>query len=103
MKKRASAEQFRRRFGTVPDVNYFPEDMVHIRTYFDFRRDTGRDEFLLDEITWNDLEGDDVFRRIIINMLLQNKLDGMRKHFSDKDIRTEVLENKMCIRDRHYR
>ena len=64
MKKRASAEQFRRRFGTVPDVNYFPEDMVHIRTYFDFRRDTGRDEFLLDEITWNDLEGDDVFRRI---------------------------------------
>jgi ABC-type dipeptide/oligopeptide/nickel transport system ATPase component len=28
-----------------------------------------------------------------INMLLQNKLDGMRKHFSDKDIRKEVLEN----------
>ena len=27
-----------------------------------------------------------------INMLLQNKLDGMRKHFSDKDIRKEVLE-----------
>ncbi len=30
-----------------------------------------------------------------INMLLQNKLDGMRKHFSDKDIRKEVLENMM--------
>ena len=28
-----------------------------------------------------------------INMLLQNKLDGMRKHFSDKDIRKEVLDN----------
>ena len=64
MKKRASAEQFRRRFGTVPDVNYFPGDLGHIRSYFDFRRDTGRDDFLLDEITWNDLEGDEVFRRI---------------------------------------
>lgn len=64
MKKRASAERLRRQFGTVPDVNYFPEDMTHIRTYFDFRRDTGRDDFLLDEITWNDLEGDDLFRRI---------------------------------------
>lgn len=66
MKKRGrrSAEQFRRQFGAVPDVHYFPEDMTHIRAYFDFRRDTGRDGFLLDEITWNDLEGDAVFRRI---------------------------------------
>ncbi|WP_072531738.1 hypothetical protein [Bacteroides ilei] len=28
-----------------------------------------------------------------INVMLQNKLDGIRKHFSDKDIRKEVLEN----------
>lgn len=28
-----------------------------------------------------------------INVLLQNKLDGLRKHFSDKDIRKEVLDN----------
>ena len=61
---RKSAERFRRQFGTVPDVHYFPEDMVHIRSYFDFRRDQGRDPFLLDEITWNDLEGDDLFRRV---------------------------------------
>lgn len=66
MKKRGrwSAERFRRQFGAVPDVHYFPEDMVHIRSYFDFRQEHGRDVFLLDEITWNDLEGDAVFRRI---------------------------------------
>lgn len=28
-----------------------------------------------------------------INVVLQNKLDSIRKHFSDKDIRKEVLEN----------
>lgn len=28
-----------------------------------------------------------------INVMLQNKLDGIRKHFSDKDVRKEVLEN----------
>ena len=47
MKKRGrkSAEQFRHQFGAVPDVHYFPEDMTHIRTYFDFRRDSGRDDY----------------------------------------------------------
>ena len=62
--RRKTAARLRRQFGTVPEVNYFPGDMGHIRSYFDFRRDTGRDGFLLDEITWNDLEGDEVFRRI---------------------------------------
>ena len=28
-----------------------------------------------------------------INVVLQNKLDSIRRHFSDKDIRKEVLEN----------
>lgn len=28
-----------------------------------------------------------------INVMLQNKLDGIRKHFSDKDVRKEVLDN----------
>ena len=28
-----------------------------------------------------------------INVMLQSKLDGMRKHFSDKDVRKDVLEN----------
>ena len=28
-----------------------------------------------------------------INVMLQNKLDGIRKHFSDKDMRKDILEN----------
>ena len=28
-----------------------------------------------------------------INVMLQNKLDGLRKHFSDKDVRKDVLDN----------
>lgn len=28
-----------------------------------------------------------------INAMLQNKLDGIRKHFSDKDVRKDILEN----------
>lgn len=28
-----------------------------------------------------------------INVMLQNKLDGIRKHFSDKDIRKDILDN----------
>ena len=32
-----------------------------------------------------------------INVLLQNKLDGIRKHFSDKDIRKDVLDNMIRL------
>ena len=28
-----------------------------------------------------------------LNVMLQNKLDGLRKHFSDKDVRKDVLDN----------
>ena len=28
-----------------------------------------------------------------INVMLQNKLDGLREHFSDKDVRKDVLDN----------
>ena len=56
--------RLREGFGKKPDVHYFSGDMEHIRAYFDFRRDSGRDGFLLDDITWNDLDLDRVFRRI---------------------------------------
>jgi len=51
-------------FGAVPDPHYFSGDMEHIRTYSDFRAENGRDAFLLDDVTWNDLELDRVFKRI---------------------------------------
>ena len=51
-------------FGKVPDPNYFDGDMNYIRAYYDFRRDKGLDPFLIDEITWNDLDMDRIFKRI---------------------------------------
>lgn len=51
-------------YGKVPDPYYFDGDMNYIRSYYDFRRDNGLDPFLIDEITWHDLDMDRVFKRI---------------------------------------
>jgi len=45
-------------------LHYFDGDMGGIRTYFEYRRSSGLDDFLVDDTTWNDLSGDDVFKRI---------------------------------------
>ncbi len=64
MGKRKSLRRLEQRFGTVPDVHYFPGDIENIASYYDYRRDNGLDDFLLDETTWYDLGMDDIFRRI---------------------------------------
>lgn len=51
-------------FGQIPEPLYLDGDMEYIRAYYDFRRERNKDEFLVDEITWNDLDMDRVFRRI---------------------------------------
>ena len=51
-------------FGKVPNPMYFDGDMDHIRAYYDYRRENELDEFLVDEITWYDLDLDRVFKRI---------------------------------------
>lgn len=51
-------------YGKVPDPYYFDGDMNYIRAYYDFRRNNGLDPFLIDEITWHDLDMDRVFKRI---------------------------------------
>ena len=62
MNKHTLRRRFRAGFGAVPQVRYEAGDMDHIREYWDFRRET--ESFGLDEITWNDLDLEDVFRRI---------------------------------------
>ena len=64
MGKRDLQRRLERDYGRAPDAVYFPEDMGNIRAYFDYRRDQGRDAFLLDETTWNDLDLDRLFQRI---------------------------------------
>ncbi len=51
-------------WGREPSVHYFPGDLDYIKTYYAYRRDAGRDAFLLDDITWNDLGLDRLFTRI---------------------------------------
>lgn len=51
-------------YGKVPDPYYFDGDMTSIRAYYDFRKENGLDPFLIDEITWHDLDMDRVFKRI---------------------------------------
>ena len=51
-------------YGMQPDIHYFDGDMRGIRTYFNYRQDNRLDEFLIDDITWNDLSGDDLFKHI---------------------------------------
>ncbi|NLA85972.1 MAG: hypothetical protein GX847_01555 [Clostridiales bacterium] len=64
MGKRKILRRLERSFGTIPDVHYFPGDMENIASYYDYRRDNGLDDFLLDETTWYDMGMDDIFRRI---------------------------------------
>ena len=57
---------FRKRtdFGTTPDVEYFHGDMEYIRGYHDFLQARDAAPFSVDDITWNDLDMDHVFRRV---------------------------------------
>lgn len=51
-------------FGKQPDIHYFGGDMEQIKTYYEYRRDQGLDSFLVDDITWNDLDMDKLFKRL---------------------------------------
>lgn len=64
MTVRKLQNQLRDRFGKVPDWDYLSGDMDNIQSYYEYRRDTGRDAFLLDDTTWNDLDMDRLFVRV---------------------------------------
>ncbi|MBQ1409975.1 MAG: hypothetical protein IIY94_01680 [Oscillospiraceae bacterium] len=57
-------QRLRAAYGKVPDPFYFDGDMNYIRAYYDYRRDNELDEFLIDEVTWYDLDLDRLFKRI---------------------------------------
>ena len=59
LKKRLAAA-----WGKAPDAHYFAGDMDLIRIYADYRAETEGDSFQLDDISWNDLDIDRVFRRL---------------------------------------
>lgn len=64
MTKRKLRKILQNEYGKTPDLHYFQGDMEHIRDYFDFRRKNAMDNFLIDDITWGDLDMDEIYRRI---------------------------------------
>lgn len=59
LKKRLQAE-----YGKTPSAMYFDGDMNSIKTHYEFRREQGLDELLIDDITWHDLSMDEFFKQI---------------------------------------
>jgi hypothetical protein len=51
-------------WGKPPDVKYFPEDLEAIRSYFLKNKDSRPPSFVIDDITWRDLDMDDLFIRL---------------------------------------
>ena len=51
-------------FGKTPDLEYFHGDIDSIRAYADYRHSLEPDRFMIDDITWNDLDMDDLFKRV---------------------------------------
>ena len=64
MRTRKLRRMLQASFGKIPEPSYFDGDMNHIRAYYDERKEQRPEAFFLDEITWNDLDMDRVFRRI---------------------------------------
>lgn len=64
MKMQKLKKLLTQQFGKIPDTHYFYGDLNYIRAYYDYRRDNGLDDFLIDDITWYDLDMDRVFKRI---------------------------------------
>jgi hypothetical protein len=64
MLRRKLKKRLKAAWGRVPDAHYFAGDMDLIRVYADYRAQTDRDAFFLDDITWNDLDMDRVFQRM---------------------------------------
>ncbi len=64
MRKKKLRQKLLEAYGAVPEVRYEVGDLERIRTYYEFRREKDMDDFLIDDITWNDLDMDGVFFRL---------------------------------------
>lgn len=64
MRTKKLRQVLRESFGKAPDPYYHDGDMNYIRAYYDFRQEHALDSFLIDDITWNDLDMDRLYRRI---------------------------------------
>ena len=61
---RKLAKKLRNTFGKRPEGEYFDGDMNWIGTFYEDCRKEGLDPFYVDDITWNDLNMDAVYKQI---------------------------------------
>ncbi|MBE0451246.1 MAG: hypothetical protein IBX70_10410 [Clostridia bacterium] len=64
LKKMKVMKNVIKKFGEIPKTTYKPGDMEAIKSYHGYRVENSMDPFVVDDITWNDLNMDDVFKRI---------------------------------------
>ena len=57
-------KRLRNAYGKRPQGEYYDGDMNWISTFYEDCRKDGRDPFYVDDITWNDLNMDAVYKRI---------------------------------------
>ena len=63
-RKRKLVRKITDAFGKSPEKDYYPGDMEWTRTFFDACQSNNRDRFYLDDITWNDLNLDELYKKI---------------------------------------
>jgi DNA mismatch repair ATPase MutS len=67
-KKRSSAkkllQEIKARWGRSPVEKYREEDMEVLKGYFDNLKEAETEKIFLDDITWNDLDMDNIFKRV---------------------------------------
>lgn len=64
LRRTSRKKKLQNAFGKIPRISYFSGDMDYIRAYSDYRSTRDTDDFFIDDITWNDLGMDGVFKRI---------------------------------------
>lgn len=86
-RKKQALNRIRRIYGKVPEREYDPGDLENISHYF--RRKSG-DSFVIDDITWNDLDMDHIY--MLVNQTMSSPgedvlYDMMRRPlFSQKEV-----------------
>ena len=89
---RKKIKRLKSKFGETPVITYFSGDLENIRTYSDFRKQSESDVFMLDEITWNDLGMNDVFK--LINRGMTSPGEGYLYYM----LRTPAVEEEVYSR-----
>jgi uncharacterized protein YjeT (DUF2065 family) len=94
--KKKAEQRIRDAFGKAPSRER--EDLEYLTSYHMYASDIHSDKVILDEITWNDLNMDDVFQRInacscsIGEEYLYHVLHELKTNSSDLEKREQLLE-----------